>query len=241
MDINLEEGDLVLCTVDRIVGTIVFVKIHHEGKEPEGSITFSEIAPGRIRNIRDYVVPKKKIVCKVLRISGDRIDLTFRRVSQKEEKEVKEKEKLKKSYENILKGVLGEKGESVIKKISKKENIYDFLESSKENHGKLEKIVGEQDSKKILEVINSQKKKKTIIKKEISLTTTKKNGLELIKKLLSEIKDIDINYISSGKYSLKKESEDPKKGDQEFKNTLLELEKSAKKGGVNFSIIREKG
>ncbi|MEX0920515.1 MAG: hypothetical protein WDZ69_02970 [Candidatus Pacearchaeota archaeon] len=238
---NLEEGDLVLCTVDRIVGTIVFVKIHHEGKELEGSITFSEIAPGRIRNIRDYVVPKKKIVCKVLRISGDRIDLTFRRVSQKEEKEIKEKEKLEKSYENILKGVLGEKGEEVLKKISEEETVYDFLESSKENPEKLEKLVGKQDLEKILEVINSQKKKNTIIKKEISLISTKKDGLESIKKLLGGIKDIEIRYISSGKYSLKKESEDPKKGDQEFKNTLLELEKSAKKDGIEFSVVKEKG
>ena len=47
----LEEGDLTLCTVDRIVGTNVFVKFFDEGKEKEGTITFSEIAPGRIRNI----------------------------------------------------------------------------------------------------------------------------------------------------------------------------------------------
>ena len=78
---NLEAGDVVLCTVDRIVGTTVFVNIEGDG---EGSIVFSEIAPGRIRNIRDYVVPKKKIVCKVLRISGNRMDLSFRRVTLKE-------------------------------------------------------------------------------------------------------------------------------------------------------------
>ena len=55
----LEEGDMTLCTVDRIAGTVVFVKI--EGEEREGSIILSEIAPGRIRNLRDYVIPKKKI------------------------------------------------------------------------------------------------------------------------------------------------------------------------------------
>ena len=82
---NLEVGDIVLCTVDRIVGTVVFVKIKGYG---EGSIIMSEIAPGRIRNLRQYVVPKKQIVCKVLRISGDRIDLSLRRVTQKEKKEV---------------------------------------------------------------------------------------------------------------------------------------------------------
>ena len=48
---KLEEGQLVLCTVTKIVGTIVFVRI--EDTNFEGTITFPEIAPGRIRNIRD--------------------------------------------------------------------------------------------------------------------------------------------------------------------------------------------
>src|SRR5271157_4682097 len=101
----LEEGDNVLCTVDRIIGANVFVKIEGDG---EGIIITSEIAPGRIRNLRDYVVPKKKIVCKVLRVYGDRIDLSLRRVTQKEQKEIMEEYKLERSYLNILKTILGE-------------------------------------------------------------------------------------------------------------------------------------
>ena len=83
MTIQLEEGDIVLCTVDKIVRTNVFV--HIEGHD-EGTIILSEIAPGRIRNIRNYVVPKKKIVCKILRIKKGNIDLSLRRVSKKEKK-----------------------------------------------------------------------------------------------------------------------------------------------------------
>ena len=97
MENQLEVGDVVLCTVDRIVGTIVFVKI--DGKR-EGSIILSEIAPGRIRNLRDYVVPKKKIICKILRITGDRIHLSLRRVTPKEQKEIREQYKSEKSAPN---------------------------------------------------------------------------------------------------------------------------------------------
>ena len=68
----------------------------------EGTIITSEIAPGRIRNLRDYVVPKKKIVCKVLRISGNRIDLSLRRVTQKEKKEVLEQFQQEKKQEHFL-------------------------------------------------------------------------------------------------------------------------------------------
>ena len=81
---ELEQGDVVLCTVEKINGTIVFVNIDDLNKQ--GSIILSEIAPGRIRNLRDYVVPKKKIVCKVLRETdrGD-LHLSLRRVTQKEQ------------------------------------------------------------------------------------------------------------------------------------------------------------
>lgn len=234
---NIEEGDVVLCTVDRIIGTNVFVKIEDNG---EGCIVFSEVAPGRIRNIRDYAVPKKKIVCKVLRISGDRIDLSLRRVTQKEQKEIREIYKQEKSYEKILKSVLGEEqGKKIIKEISKKNKIYDFLQNAKENPKELEKLVGKENVKKIIDILKTQKQKKTILKKEIFLTTTEPNGIELIKNLLGMIKGTEVKYVSSGKYSLKKESEDIKKADHELTNTLIKLEKEAKKKKVEFGVIKK--
>jgi translation initiation factor 2 alpha subunit (eIF-2alpha) len=234
---NIEEGDVVLCTVDRIIGTNVFVKIEDNG---EGCIVFSEVAPGRIRNIRDYAVPKKKIVCKVLRISGDRIDLSLRRVTQKEQKEVREIYKQEKSYEKILKSVLGEEqGKKIIKEISKKNKIYDFLQNAKENPKELEELVGKENVKKIIDILKTQKQKKTILKKEIFLTTTEPNGIELIKNLLGMIKGTEVKYVSSGKYSLKKESEDIKKADHELTNTLIKLEKEAKRKKVEFGVIKK--
>ncbi|MBI2043960.1 hypothetical protein HYT24_01195, partial [Candidatus Pacearchaeota archaeon] len=121
----LEIGDLVLCTVDKIERTTVFVKLSVNGKETDGSINFSEIAPGRIRNIRDYVVPKKKIVCKILRITpAGNIELSLRRVSQKEAKEVLGKEQQGKSYLSMIKSVVGERADNIIKDISKEEYLY---------------------------------------------------------------------------------------------------------------------
>ena len=234
---ELEEGDIVLCTVDRIVGTNVFVKIENDG---EGCIVFSEVAPGRIRNIRDYVIPKKKIVCKILRISGDRIDLSFRRVTQKEQKEVKERDKQEKSYGKILKSVVGEeKAKNVVEEITKKEGLYSFMQEAKENPKELEKIMGKGDAKKLIDILKTQKSKKAILKREIFLTTTKPNGIELIKSFLKMIEGAEIRYISSGRYSLKKESEDIKKTDSELKTILIKIEKEAKKKGVEFGIIKK--
>jgi len=234
---TLEVGDIVLCTVDRIVGTIVFVKIEEDG---EGSIIMSEVAPGRIRNLRNYVVPKKKIVCKVLRISGDRIDLSLRRVTQKEQKEIKEQYKQEKNHISILKSILGKKADDIIKEILKEEKVHEFLKRAKENPKKLEKLIGKKDSKKVLKILKAQKQKKVIVKKEILLKTIKPNGLVLIKNLLEKIKEVDIKYISAGRYSLKTESQNPKTADNKLKEIIKDIEKKAKKTGVEFNMQETK-
>lgn len=228
----IEEGDFVLCTVDRIVGTVVFVKIEGDG---EGSIITSEIAPGRIRNLRDYVVPKKRIVCKVLRVSGDRIDLSLRRVSLKEQKEVLESYKQEKSFESVLKSVLKEKAEAIVTKIKEKSRLVDFLEEAKINSSDLEKVAGKEASQKILTIINAHKQKTFIIKKEFKLSSSKADGIELIKSILGG-SSVELRYISAGNYYARAEASDPKAADNKIKENLVEIEKKAKKHGLDFSI-----
>jgi translation initiation factor 2 alpha subunit (eIF-2alpha) len=230
----LEEGEIVLCTVDRIVGTVVFVKI--DGEEKNGSIILSEIAPGRIRNLREYVIPKKRIVCKVLRTGGETIALSLRRVTLKEKKEALEGYNQEKSYNSILKSILKEKTEEIIEKISKIDKLSDFLEKAKENPKELENLIGKEDASKILNILQEQKKKKIIIKKTIILRTQEPNGIELIKEILKKPDNIEIKYLAAGKYSLRIESEDAKKGDQELKTLIEKIEKRTKELGVYFEL-----
>jgi translation initiation factor 2 alpha subunit (eIF-2alpha) len=232
---KLEIGDLVSCTVDRIMGTAVFVKI--DGRNIEGEIIMSEIAPGRIRNIRDYVVPKKKIVCKVLRISSSgNIELSLRRVTLKEKKEVLEREQHEKSYTSIMKSVLGENSQKIIDEIEKEDNLFSFLSDAKQNPSLLEKFTGKENAGKILEILNTEKKKKAIVKKEIHLTTTKPDGITLIKKVLEIFKEITVKYLSAGRYSIELESEDVKTADKKIREMILIVEKEAKKSGIEFSV-----
>ena len=228
---------MVLCTVDRIAGTVVFVKI--EGEEREGSIILSEIAPGRIRNLREYVIPKKKIVCKVLKTSGGTISLSLRRVTQKEKKEVMDEYNQERSYGSILRSVLKEKSNNIIESITKEGRLYNFFEETRKNPKKLEDLIGKEDAKKILDIVLEQKKKKTIIKRTIYLKTQEPNGIYIIKSILENPGEIEIKYLSAGKYSLKIETDDGKKGDQKMKTFLEGIEKKAKETGAQFEI-REK-
>jgi len=235
---KLEEGDIVLCTVDRIMGTIVFVKIEGNG---EGTIIISEIAAGRIRNLRDYVVPKKKIICKVLRVFQDKMHLSLRRVTKKEREELMNEIKQEKSYKAILKTILGkEKSNEVIEKIIEKQKFCDFIEETKENPKILEKEIGKINAKKVLEIILSQKPKIATIKKEINFKTTEPEGVKLIKEILGKVKNAEIKYISAGKYSIKTESENIKLADNNLKKILEEIEKQSKQNNFEFSINEKK-
>ena len=139
-----EQGELVLCTVQNIQGTTVFAKLDKYGKT--GVIHTSEIAPGRIRNIRDYVVPNKKIVCKVLRldISKGHIDLSLRRVTRKDTQEIIKQFKKEQVANKILEIVLKDKANQVKEKILEKyENINDLLEESLQDSKILTKFMEE--------------------------------------------------------------------------------------------------
>jgi translation initiation factor 2 alpha subunit (eIF-2alpha) len=229
---ELEQDDIILCTVDRIVGTTVFVKI--DGTNKEGSMVFSEVAPGRIRNIRDYVVPKKTIVCKVLKISGDHIELSLRRVKEKERKEALEQHKIEKSYRAILKSVLKEKTPEAVEKIKEKDTIYNFLENSKDDSKELEKIVGVENTEKILEILKSQKKKTIVLKKYIEFSTSNPEGLTKIKEILGKIKEAEIKYIAAGKYSITLEDENIKKADTKISEIIKQIEEEGLKENFEF-------
>ncbi len=76
-----QEGELVVCTVTRIHHHSVFVSLDHYKRS--AMLHISEISPGRIRNISDYVKEGKVIVCKVLSINEQKghVDVSLRRVS----------------------------------------------------------------------------------------------------------------------------------------------------------------
>src|SRR3990167_7202212 len=125
-----EEGDLVLCTVSSVQFHSVFVDMDEFSRG--GMIHISEVSPGRIRNIRDFVNEGKKIVCKVLRINEEKgyIDLSLRRVNASEKRrkidEIKRQQNVEKIIE-IAAGKIGVKTEQLYNEVSEKSKNYASL------------------------------------------------------------------------------------------------------------------
>ncbi len=227
---KLEEGQIVLCTVTKIVGTTVFVKIDEYDKE--GTIMTSEIAPGRIRNLRDYVIPQKKIACKILRIDkAGHVDLSLRRVTTKEKKEIKESYKKEKSLAATLKTIVNNPKE-VVEKIKETSSLAEFFEKAKEDPSMLDKLMNEEESTKLLKILREKKEKEISVKKNFSLTSQADDGILKIRKILPE----EATYLAAGKFTIIIKNKSYKDANNKLNKLLEDIEKKAKEENCAFSL-----
>ena len=82
------QGDLVVCSVAKVMDFGVFAELDEYGKK-EGLIHISEVAAGWVKYIRDYLREGQKIVCKVLSVNPKRghIDLSYKDVNEHQKRE----------------------------------------------------------------------------------------------------------------------------------------------------------
>lgn len=231
---SLQEGDLILGTVTGIEGTSVFIKID---ENTSGTITFSEVAPGRIRNIRDYVMPNKKIVCKVLRVSSNNIDLSLRRVTSKERGEVLEQFKQEQTARSVINSLLKENAKEIEEKIlSDFKTLSEFFTKAREDESIISKYIPKEFEEQIKKVC--QKRKKEVeVKKIVKLKSLQPDGINKIKTLFENANPIiEITYIAAGNFQIKVKEEDYKKANLIINEFLQQIEAKAKKNFEEFSI-----
>lgn len=245
-----EEDDIVIGTVNNVIGTSVFVKLEDYGKE--GVISFSEVAPGRIRNIRDYIRPNQKIVCKVLRIDREKahIDLSLRRVTSKEKKEILEKYQKEKEMFAVLDIIIKDqkRADDIGKGLKQKSDFVELcsnIASDAKSCQLLLKDVGfsDEEAGKFVEIIKEKVKvKKAVVKSKFTVSSDASDGIERIKKLLVELesKGSDISYIGAPNYMITLEDKDYKEANRRLREMLDFLALKAKEYGFKFEIEKEK-
>lgn len=228
---GLKVDDLVLCTVKKIEGTTVFVDI--EDSTP-GTIVFSEIAAGRIRNIREYVSPGKKIVCKVLKIHPENTELSFRRVTGSERDSITEKFKQEQTFKTMLKNVVKDP-ESILKKIKEKYQISDFMLDAKENPEIVLEFFNKDESEKLKKILSEKKEKEKIAKRFFLLKSDSNSGINDIKGILS-VKNVSIFYLGSSQFSISAQGKDFKEANQKIDSALESIKAKAKDKKAFFEL-----
>ena len=245
-----KEGEILICKVNKIQYHSVFVNIE-EYKGKSGMIHISEISPGRIRNIRDYVKEGKIIVCKVLKVHKERgyIDLSLRRVNEGQRREkinlMKQEQKAEKIIEFVANNLNIDKKklyEQVWNQINKDyEYIHDYFEDIVLGNAgfdiKLDKKVKEELRKAIFERIRPPEIE---LKAQITINSYEPDGVAIIKdffiKLDKECHDIKASYLGGGNYGISIKDEDYKSAESRLKLVKELAEKHFKKTDSYFSL-----
>lgn len=229
-----EENELVLCTVTAIHFHSVFAKIDEYDKS--GMIHISEISPGRIRNIRDYVKEGKVIVCKVLNINQEKghIDLSLRRVNEGEKRrkinEVKQQQVAEKIIEFIAKKHKKEPinlYQEIWEKLSQDyDHLFTAFEDISMGVSTLEEYkIDKKISKELTEIIQQRIKPPEVkIEGDLTINSYESNGVEIVKNALIKGKSIKghptIKYIGGGKYRIKVIAPEFKEAESILKTSL---------------------
>ncbi len=232
-----KENDVVLCTVSHIDGASVFLRLD-DFPASRGSLMMSEVAAGRIRNLREYVAPGKRIVCKVLRVSGDHVELSLRRVTAKEREMVLESYKKERALLLMLRDIV-EHPDRVLAEIRKDYSILEFFEEAQGNPAIFSRYVGKDVVDRVIQVFSNKERKEKLVRKRFVLKSLSDSGVLDIQKIL-DITGADIRYLGSSVFSLFVSGKDFKEAHQRLELFVKDIEKGAKEKKALFEIVRER-
>lgn len=227
-----EDSEIVLCTVLEVQHNTIFVLLDEYSRK--GVIHISEISPGRIRNIRDFVVEGKKVICKVLRINQERghIDLSLRRVTETQKREKNNIIKQEQKAEKILELVCKE-SKCDLKEIYNRIKLaafqrYHTLFSCFEdivagNFSVSELKLDSKMSKALEELIRTRIKPPEVeIKGILKTESYEPDGVEVIKEAIRKGRqdNITISYAGAGRFNMSIKAEDYKTAENMLKKSV---------------------
>jgi translation initiation factor 2 alpha subunit (eIF-2alpha) len=140
------------------------------------------------------------------------------------------------THESIIKKLLGEKAEEVLKKITENQTLNEFLEEARENLKILENHFTQTEAETIEKLLEEKKEKEKEIKREFKLICKGNDGIITIKSLLQDHEGI--TYLGNSKFLIKRKSTDLKKTDNEIKETFETIEKESRKNKCEFEVVK---
>ncbi|MBD3209538.1 S1 RNA-binding domain-containing protein [Candidatus Woesearchaeota archaeon] len=248
-----EEDELVMCTVTSVHYNSVFVKLDDYGKS--GLIHISEVSPGRIRNLRDYVKEGKVVVCKVLSVNQQRghIDVSLRRVNEAQRRmkveERKAEQKAEKIIDTLAKQLKQDSKQvyaAVAKALLPEYGMLNYAFTDVvENDASLEKQGLSKDYAAPLQalVVERIKPKEVTIEGDLTITSYAMNGLDVIKAALTAFaetsKNIMTRYLGAGTWRVIITAHDFKAAEKTLTAAIGEAKPQAERQGATFSFAKK--
>ena len=238
-----QDDELVLCTITNIQYHSVFAMMDEYGRT--GMIHISEVSPGRIRNIREFVTEGKKVVCKVLRIDRAKghVDLSLRRVNDSQKRGKLDEIKKEQLAENIIEYVakkLQIPVQNLYSSLSaillpKYGSVYPAFEEASRDEVSLEKLgIEDKIAAELMPIIKARIKPPEIeIRGRMKLTSYAPNGVDIIRNAfktgLEGAPTVKIQYLGAGAYGMAVKAPDYKEGEAQLNGCAERILSFAKK------------
>jgi translation initiation factor 2 subunit 1 len=253
-----EFGDLVIVTIESVMDYGAYANLDEYNKR--GFLHISEISSARIRNVRDLVREKQKMVLKVLRVDVQKghIDLSLRRVTKRERIEKIKSWKKDRKGEVLLRAVAEKVGlpiHEVYQKagviLEEKFGLYEGFEKVlKEGTEALTKLeIPEDIAKAFAEVAEERIRIKMVkVRGILELRCMKPNGVKCIQdsitdaKKTQKAKDVKIEFyvIAAPRYSVEVAADNWKRAEELLEKVSQNVVTNITKAGGQGTFKREK-
>jgi len=248
---NPSRGELVVCKITKIHPNSAFAELIEYKKT--GMIHVSEVALKWVRDIRDFLKQNQYVVCRVMRIEGDNIFLSVKRVRREDADRKLNEFKRENKAEKML--------ELAGKKLGKSlDKIYEEIgHNLQEEFGSLTKAMefalknpdllkNKGIPKKWIDTLTELAKKSYAekvyeVKAKLNLVCYGPDGVEVIKKVLSGVEGdgLEVKYISAPEYMLVGKGKNYRETEARIRDAAEGIAKEIKKqnGECSFEIIEK--
>ena len=250
-----EKGELVVCTVTKAKGFGAFVKLE-EYPDKRGFIHIKEVAPGWVKNIREYVREGQRIVCKVMDVDPSKgyVDLSLKRVNEHQRREKiqqwKNEQKANKLMEILCneEGIRKEECEKIKEQLYEKfESLYAAFEEVIKDEKALEKegIKGDWIDAFIKIARENIPPPIVEIAGYVEMNCFKPDGIKYIKEALKMMEgkfdgvEIKVRYVSAPLYRIEVVAPDYKTAEKAMKEAVKKGIDYIKKYGGTATFKRE--
>ncbi|MGD6810334.1 MAG: translation initiation factor IF-2 subunit alpha [Candidatus Bathyarchaeia archaeon] len=253
-----ETGDLLIATIESVMVYGAYANLDEYNKR--GFLHISEISSARIRNIRDFVREKQKMVLKVIHVNPEKghIDLSLRRVTKRERIEKIKAWKKERKGEALMATAaekLGLPVQDVYQKagvvLEEKYGLYESFEKVlKEGTESLTKLGIPEDMAKVFAQVAEERIHIKLVKVRgiLEIRCMKPNGVKIIKDAFLETqksqkaKDtkVDFSVIAAPRYSVEVSADNWKKAEALIEKVSNSVVSKIIEAGGEGSFKREK-
>lgn len=254
-----ERGELVICTVKRILPHAAFVKLD-EYDNLEAMLHVSEVSSRWVRNIKEFVTEGKKIVCKVLDLHEEKghIDVSLKRVTNSEKNKKLNDEKTEIRIEKLIeviakkmkedpKKALQDVGCRLIDYFGSLSDFYEYMKKEGVQEISDVDIPDKWKSELTSQIQEQLDSARVKVSKPFELRTFQPNGILEINNFFSKLAqfaksneiELKTSYISAPQYSFDIIAKNYKEAEAKTKKIIGEMKQIAKQSKIEFTCPEE--